>query len=108
MKNEKRAVHLLTVPDSVLEKIRGISTEPIRSVMENPLFGKASLYGDFLIQCTSFTRYSFFTNGGRVIVWAQRVLWLYPVSALFESRVLSLCFFGDLVLRGSFSLSAWN
>ncbi|KAG6546742.1 hypothetical protein Mapa_011931 [Marchantia paleacea] len=40
VKNEKRPVHLLTVPDSVLEKIRGISIEPIRSVMENPLFGK--------------------------------------------------------------------
>ncbi|KAL2612867.1 hypothetical protein R1flu_024559 [Riccia fluitans] len=40
VKNEKRPVSLLTVPDSVLEKIRKIAEEPIRSVMENPLFGK--------------------------------------------------------------------
>lgn len=42
VRNQKRDVQLLTIPESILEKIRSIATEPIRAVMENPLYGKVS------------------------------------------------------------------
>ncbi|CAM6101524.1 unnamed protein product [Calypogeia fissa] len=40
VRNQKRDVQLLNIPESVLEKIRSVATDPIQAVMGNPLYGK--------------------------------------------------------------------